>query len=375
MSGNLIAFDKGNRRIDSDGRLHVKKSNISRAQVSPYFGAEIPEYQALGLDAKKVYMLLRDPKELEKAASTFNNLPLMSTHLVVNSEDLQKDYVIGSLSNTAFDGDFLTASLAIWDSEFIDSVMDETQAEISCGYRYKAKMEKGYFNGVAYDGIMTEIEANHVALVPKGRAGSEVRVAFDAANNLTVKGIIMDKAKALELLTAVATTDELKLALDVCMATDKPSGDDEGKANEAIIVKKDDDEDGEGKPAIIVKKDDDNDDDDEEKPKIGMDADEVAAAIQIAVDAAKVEFEAKAEAKETVKTLVGDVTGLDSAEAIYRFALDQNGIETSKLHASALKPMVDMLLSNANPVRKITAMDSETATEIKKAFPHINRLN
>ncbi len=38
-------------------------------------------------------------------------------------------------------------------------------------------MEKGKFMGEPYDGIMTDIYVDHVALVEQGRAGHDVRVA------------------------------------------------------------------------------------------------------------------------------------------------------------------------------------------------------
>ena len=69
----LIAMDRAPtaRRTDADGRLHVAVSNISKANVCPYLGREIPNNVALGLDPNRVYNLLRDPAELAKAASTF----------------------------------------------------------------------------------------------------------------------------------------------------------------------------------------------------------------------------------------------------------------------------------------------------------------
>ena len=70
---NLMAFDRQSARsIDADGRLHVSKTNISKANVCPYFGREIPNWQELGLDGDKVYRLYRDPEELAKGEVTVN---------------------------------------------------------------------------------------------------------------------------------------------------------------------------------------------------------------------------------------------------------------------------------------------------------------
>jgi len=45
------------RRTDLDGHLHVENVNISKANVCPYYGSEIPGADALGLDPTRVYML------------------------------------------------------------------------------------------------------------------------------------------------------------------------------------------------------------------------------------------------------------------------------------------------------------------------------
>src|SRR5215475_3288873 len=68
-----VAFDRGSARsYDAEGRLHVHTTNISKANVCPYIGREIPNSEALGLDPDKVYRLLRHPDELRAAAPSFN---------------------------------------------------------------------------------------------------------------------------------------------------------------------------------------------------------------------------------------------------------------------------------------------------------------
>ncbi|MFM0553700.1 DUF2213 domain-containing protein [Paraburkholderia sediminicola] len=54
----LLAFDKSSvRRTDTDGRLFLETSRISKAGVNPYWGREIPKYDELGLDPDKVYQV------------------------------------------------------------------------------------------------------------------------------------------------------------------------------------------------------------------------------------------------------------------------------------------------------------------------------
>ncbi len=75
---------------------------------------------------------------------------------------------------------YLKMDLSCWSRPAIDGINDGTAREISASYRYIPVMTPGTYEGVRYDGRMTNLSGNHVALVPKGRAGSDVVVA-DAA--------------------------------------------------------------------------------------------------------------------------------------------------------------------------------------------------
>ena len=173
-----IAFDRATvRSYDVDNRLHVSITPISKSNVCPYVGREIPDWEKLGLQADKVYNLLRDPDELAKAAPTFNNLPLLSEHVPVNADNHQPDLVIGSTgTNAEFKTPYLVNSLVLWAKNAIDAVESEQQKELSSAYRYRAEMTPGNYEGSDYDGIMRDIVGNHVALVREGRAGSDVVV-------------------------------------------------------------------------------------------------------------------------------------------------------------------------------------------------------
>src|SRR6185437_1458528 len=71
-----VAFDQDSvRYYDADGRLHVERTPISKANICEYRGAEIPNSEQLGLEPMSKYRLLRHPDELRRAADTFNNLP------------------------------------------------------------------------------------------------------------------------------------------------------------------------------------------------------------------------------------------------------------------------------------------------------------
>lgn len=177
---NILAFDAAitARRIDENGFMHVDACPISKATVNPYLGREIPNWQDLGLNPERVYYGLRDPEELAKAAPTFNGLPLMQGHHDYTADAPPKEYQVGSTGTEArFEEPYLLNALSITDKKAIKSVEDGSCKQISCSYRYTPDMTAGEYQGAKYDFVMRDIRGNHVALVPQGRAGSDVVVS------------------------------------------------------------------------------------------------------------------------------------------------------------------------------------------------------
>lgn len=181
VGGLELAYDRDmlpgetTRRYDLYGRLHVATAHISKATVNQYMGKEIPRWQELGLIPDRIYKLLRDPKELEAAANSFNNLPLMSRHVAHTAADHKPDFVIGSTGTDAkFNPPFLDNSLVVWPAKDIEKVEEDLKRGLSCSYAYKPDMTPGVYGGEAYDGVMRNIVGNHVAIVTEGRAGPEV---------------------------------------------------------------------------------------------------------------------------------------------------------------------------------------------------------
>jgi len=177
-----LVFDRAGtvRSVDQDGRLHVAVCNISKANVCPYKGEEIPGWEELGLDRGKVYKMLRHPDELSRpeTVKSANGIQLMSSHVAVDAWNPKEQHVAGSTGTDAeFVAPYLRNSLAIWRQIDIDDVNDRDRCELSCAYHYRPDMTSGNHEGEAYDGVMREILFNHVALVEEGRAGHDVLVA------------------------------------------------------------------------------------------------------------------------------------------------------------------------------------------------------
>ena len=172
----MIALDRdpSKRSYDKDGHLHVEESIISKATVNPYKGSEIPGWEALGLDPNRIYMLLRDPLELEKGAPTFAGKPILFSHKPTTAEDHQTDEVVGAVMNPRWDAPDLKARLVVWPGMAIKAIEDDEKAQLSAGYRYVPVMEPGVYDGQSFDGRMTQIIGNHLALVSEGRVDGAV---------------------------------------------------------------------------------------------------------------------------------------------------------------------------------------------------------
>jgi hypothetical protein len=193
----MIVFDKNtfgsNREIDSNGFLRVDECNISKCQIRPYLGREIPNWREFGLEPDKIYNVYCPKEELEKALPTFNNLPLTREHIEVDVDNVPKEKIVGSLGDHAsFEYPYLKNNLIIYDKKDIDLVMSGKKKELSCGYRYTPVRQSGDVDGQHYDFVMTDIIGNHVALVKQGRAGRDVMVADSSKGILeTIKEKIM----------------------------------------------------------------------------------------------------------------------------------------------------------------------------------------
>lgn len=378
-----LAQDRSLRSYDQDGRLHVETSNISKATVNPYYGSEIPNYRQLGLDPKKVYYLLRDPEELEKAAPTFNNLPLLNKHIPVSADDPQKDVIVGTTGSDAkFEDGYLKCSLAVWDSEAIAGIESGEQMELSSAYRYTADMTAGEFNGMRYDGVMRDIVGNHVALVDVGRAGRDVVVSdADPFCERTVmklkagaKARIQAAVQPLLAQDAELSPDELlqvigSLTNEVQTAEDEDNNEFPPAEEAAEEVGTDEEETAADEDVEEVAEDEESEapQPPEQAQDRGISKVAMDKAIAAAVSQERKRMQALATAQREVAHIVGDVT-MDSAEDVYKFALEQQGVDVSGVHPSAYRAMVGMLGKSSPKV----AMDSANAAS--KQFKGLARI-
>ena len=212
-----LAFDRGSvREKDRNGFLHVKISPLTRVQVAPYYGREIPGFEELGLERDKIYYGYRPEEELKKESTinSVNGIPIQLRHHADFADNPAKETRIGATGTEAtYKSPFLMNSLHFFDKKAIDLIESDAMKELSLAYRYKPDFKSsGEINGQKYDFTMRDLSGNHLALVEKGRAGREVLVYDENPNsqggimdNLALDSMGFDQIKKLvgQLATAV----------------------------------------------------------------------------------------------------------------------------------------------------------------------------
>ena len=424
---NIVLDAKPSMRTkDDNGFLHVALTPISKATVNPYLGKEIPFAEEHGFDPEKIYYALRPADELEKAANTFNGLPLLLEHHEINAEKPAKEWVVGSVGTDAvFEAPYLKNSMTVTDAQAIQYIEDGQAAEISCCYSYDPDFTSGEFtevdgSKVHYDLIMRNIKGNHVALVPEGRAGHDVKVA-DSMNAVkysnenerrmdNMNGIPIDEFLAKFMPLA---SDEEKAAAKSELEKMGGTKDEEPTFAEGVKYgeelekeepkKLDSEHEAEGMEKRLDEAKEDTEDacKDGELPVDEDNLDELMkdpkfkAAFEMGVrygekrekaDPEKIDADHEREGMEKalgedsmkkiqdsmmakmrgmnaaakkVRPLVGEISdpfAFDSAEAIYKFALEKTGVAVKKYPASAYAGMVDVMCSNRPAMASDSAM-------------------
>lgn len=430
-----LAMDKATvRTINGFGQMFVDVSNISKAGVNPYRGNEIPRHAELGLDADKVYRLLRCPAELAKAVDTFNGLPLLDRHIPVTADKPSQERIVGALgTDAAFDEPFLRNSLSVWTAGAIAGIKSKQLRELSCAYSYEADMTPGVYEGIAYDGIMRNIRGNHVALVEVGRAGPECVVGDSkllekpkmSGKKMTANaGLVMGAIAAILTpvlaqdaqigdLTAIAAGIKGPLSAKdkqtiVAKVTKEYGGKLAQDANldgllavldalvlgedEAPALKADDSPNLASDKAtlmagglaedeadmIIAKRGKKTKDDPVEKP--AMDA-AIAAAQATTKTETMALMQSIRNAENKVRPIIGELAiAQDSAAAVFKLALDSAGVKTDGVNEAAFEPLVDMVLTHraagTSLARVVIAQDSaaNAATGLAARFPNALKL-
>lgn len=185
----------GKRKL-ADGRL-VVDARFARAGIYHYDGAEVgkPDMQTV-----RVY---RAPEEVfhEDAMASFSHRAVTDDHPpeMVDSLNWSRFAKGFTGDQVARDGGFVRTPMMIADAALVDKV-DSGKADLSAGYDAELTFQVGKTpDGEHYDAVMRNIRGNHIAVVDKGRAGAECRIAdslnegaIPMADQLALKTFLFD---------------------------------------------------------------------------------------------------------------------------------------------------------------------------------------
>lgn len=126
----------------------------------------------------------RPPEEVGKpeSLSTFGMTPATWTHppVLLDSKNTKQFQIGYSGSKVNYSDGFVEVALTITDQDAIDKIKRGDAREVSAGYKVEFDPTPGVTpDGQEYDGIQKDIRVNHIAIVPRGRAGPEVKLLMD----------------------------------------------------------------------------------------------------------------------------------------------------------------------------------------------------
>ena len=133
----------------------------------------------------------RSPAEVfaPEVLDALRDAPVTSRHPIageVRADNFQALAVghVSSDSVRAEEQTYIAANLIVQDATEIGRIERREHLEVSVGYDVTFVPGAGVSpEGEHYDGIQTQIRPNHVALVPRGRAGREVGLRLDSEGN------------------------------------------------------------------------------------------------------------------------------------------------------------------------------------------------
>jgi uncharacterized protein len=174
------------------------ETSVSRYDFAPITGSEITEegYLRVWCRAARAGTQLyrradgsqvreyRPPEEVQKpeSLSTFGMKPVTWTHppALLDSKNTLQFAKGSSGSQVRYSDGFVEVALVVTDQSTIEKVQRGDATEVSAGYRVDYDPTPGITpEGESYDGIQRNIRVNHIAIVPRGRAGPEVRLLLD----------------------------------------------------------------------------------------------------------------------------------------------------------------------------------------------------
>lgn len=194
-----------------EGFLICKDVPIARTGPQDYLAREL----MLDGDPDRLVTVQRHPKDVfeEATLASFEGKPICDGHPPENvGPENYAAYTKGHVQNVRRDGDYIVADLYINDANLANEVRNNVKREVSCGYLCNYVLD-----GSGYK--QTRIRGNHVAVVPKGRAGETVSIKDAAPEAEKGRKTIMNYWKTFLAAFAGAAKDAEPEELDKMVET------------------------------------------------------------------------------------------------------------------------------------------------------------
>ena len=139
---------------------------VARTGTQEYLARELQ----LDGDPERIIPVRREPEEVfsPAALASFEGCAVTDGHPPENvTAENFSAYVRGHAQNVRRSGDYVVADLHIDDAALASDVLNHVKRQVSCGYLCTYAADG---NGYAQKGIL----GNHIAIVPRGRAGRGV---------------------------------------------------------------------------------------------------------------------------------------------------------------------------------------------------------
>ena len=214
-----------NQTETAEGYLICRNVPIARTGVQQYLAGDL----RLEGDPERIVDVERRAEDVfeDAALASFEGKPVTDGHPPENvGPENFAAYARGHVQNVRREGEYVVADLYVNDPVLASQIQNRVKREVSCGYLCIYTHD-----GTGYR--QTHIRGNHVAVVPRGRAGREVAIK-DAAKEaekgrkamkdfwkqvLTAFGMAAKDASPEELDAMVSTTAS---ALDAAPAEQAP---------------------------------------------------------------------------------------------------------------------------------------------------------
>lgn len=194
-----------------EGFLICKDVPIARTGPQDYLAREL----MLDGDPDRLVTVQRHPEDVfeEATLASFEGKPICDGHPPENvGPENYAAYTKGHVQNVRRDGEYIVADLYINDANLANEVRNNVKREVSCGYLCNYVPD-----GTGYK--QSRIRGNHVAVVPKGRAGAAVAIKDAAPEAEKGRKTIMNYWKTFLAAFAGAAKDAEPEELDKMVET------------------------------------------------------------------------------------------------------------------------------------------------------------